>query len=62
MLGVKGRRELQPAHEIEFVTTAVIDPFSIAERLLKVFSDLGDRLLRKIRYSRMIFIHFLLCQ
>ena len=39
--------------------TSIIDPFSIAEGLLKVLCDFRDSVLRKSRDSSMIFTHFL---
>jgi hypothetical protein len=51
--------EIQPAHKVEFMPTSIIDPFSIAEGLLKVLSDFWDSLLRKSGDSRMILTYFL---
>lgn len=50
---------IQPGHEVEFMSTSIIDPFSIAEGLLEVLCDFRDSILRKFRDSSMIITHSL---
>jgi hypothetical protein len=51
--------DAQPTHEVELMSTSVIDSLAIAERFLEIYRHFGDRVHWKTRYSQMILLHVL---